>query len=314
MCTQGARADKRYYPHFWGKDLLDHWALQYYTSFHIARFYVVLCSVTQPYPTVTTLCDPVDCVAHQAPLSMGFSRQQYCNGLTFSTPGDLPNTGIKPGSLESPALAGRFFTSGPPGKLQISMLDSVKLSSNLEIRVSVQFSSVQSLSHVRLFATPWIAARQASLSEKAMAPHSSTLAWKIPWTGEPGGLLSWGGTELDITEQLHFHFSLSCIGEGNGNPLQCSYLENPKDRGAWWAAILGSHRVRHDWSDLAAAAAAAAAGVPVHHQLPEFTQTHIHRVSDAIQPSHPLLSPSPPTPNPQILPLKMSSCIILTIK
>ena len=42
------------------------------------------------------------------------------------------------------------------------------------------------------------------------------------------------------TERLHFHFSLSCIGEGNGNPLQCSYLENPRDRGAWWAAISGA--------------------------------------------------------------------------
>ena len=42
-----------------------------------------------------------------------------------------------------------------------------------------------------------------------------------------------------MTEQLHFHFSLSCIGEGNGNPLQCSCLENPRDRGAWWAALCG---------------------------------------------------------------------------
>ena len=42
-----------------------------------------------------------------------------------------------------------------------------------------------------------------------------------------------------MTEQLHFHFSLSCIGEGNGNPLQCSCLENPRDGGAWWAAVSG---------------------------------------------------------------------------
>ena len=42
-----------------------------------------------------------------------------------------------------------------------------------------------------------------------------------------------------MTERLHFHFSLSCIGEGNGNPLQCSYLENPRDEGAWWAAVYG---------------------------------------------------------------------------
>ena len=53
------------------------------------------------------------------------------------------------------------------------------------------------------------------------------------------GCSPWGHQELDTTEQLQFHFSLSCIGEGNGNPLQCSYLENPRDGGAWWAAVSG---------------------------------------------------------------------------
>ena len=122
-----------------------------------------------------------------------------------------------------------------------------------------QFSSVQSLSRVRLFATPWIAAQSRTwLSnfaftfhfhalEREMATHSSVFAWRIPGTGKPGGLLS-----------------------------------------------VGLHRVRHDWSDLAVAAA----GLPVHHQLLEFTQTLVYRVSDAIQPSHPLVSPSPPAPNP----------------
>ena len=76
-------------------------------------------------------------------------------------------------------------------------------------------------------------------TEKAMAPHSSTLAWKIPWTEGPGRLQSVGSLESDTTGQLHFHFSLSCIGEGNGNLLQCSCLENPRDRGAWWAAVYG---------------------------------------------------------------------------
>ena len=75
--------------------------------------------------------------------------------------------------------------------------------------------------------------------EKAMAPHSSTFAWKIPWTEEPGSLQSMGLLESDTTEQLHFHFSLSCTGEGNGNPLQCSCLENPRDGEAWWAAVYG---------------------------------------------------------------------------
>ena len=76
-----------------------------------------------------------------------------------------------------------------------------------------------------------------ALTEKAMAPHSSTLAWQIPWTEEPGKLQSM--LRIRQTEQLHFHFSLSCIGEGNGNPLQCSCLENPRDREAWWAAVYG---------------------------------------------------------------------------
>ena len=70
-----------------------------------------------------------------------------------------------------------------------------------------------------------------------MAPYSSTFAWRIPWMEEPGRLQSMRLLESDTTEWLHFHFSLSCIGEGNGNPLQCSCLENPRDREAWWAAI-----------------------------------------------------------------------------
>ena len=71
-----------------------------------------------------------------------------------------------------------------------------------------------------------------------MAPHSNTLARKIPWMEEPVRCGPWGHWELDTTEGLHFHFSLSCIGEGNGNPLQCSCLENPRN-GAWWAAVYG---------------------------------------------------------------------------
>ena len=53
------------------------------------------------------------------------------------------------------------------------------------------------------------------------------------------GCSPWGCEESDTTEQIHFHFSLSCIGEGNGNPLQSSCLENPRDGGAWWAAVSG---------------------------------------------------------------------------
>ena len=141
------------------------------------------------------------------------------------------------------------------------------------------------------------------------------------------GCSPWGRWESDTTERLHFHFSLPCTGEANGNPLQCSCLENPRDGGAWWAAVYGSHKVGHNWSDLAAAAASclvlehatccsvhfssvvrwcptlcdpmnhSTPGLPAHHQLPEFTQTHVHCVGDVFQPSHPLLSSSPPAFN-----------------
>ena len=72
-----------------------------------------------------------------------------------------------------------------------------------------------------------------------MAPRSSTFAWKISWPEEPGGLQSMGSLELGMTERLHFHFSLSCIGKGNDNPLQYSCLENPRSREALWAAVYG---------------------------------------------------------------------------
>ena len=68
-----------------------------------------------------------------------------------------------------------------------------------------------------------------------MAPHSSTLAWKIPWAEEPGGLQSMGSLRVGHDCAT----SLSCIGEGNGSLFQCSCLENPRDGGAWWAAICG---------------------------------------------------------------------------
>ena len=120
-------------------------------------------------------------VTYQAPLSMGFSRQEYWSGLPFPSPGDLPDPGTEP---VSPALQADALTSEPPGKPTINCKDNIR--------------SDQSLSRVRL-----------------------------------------------------------CDSVNRSTP-----------------------------------------GLPVHHQLPEFTQTHVHRVSDAIQPSHHLSSPSPLAPNP----------------
>ena len=72
-----------------------------------------------------------------------------------------------------------------------------------------------------------------------MAPHSSTLAWKISWMEEPGWLQSMGSLRVGHNWITSLSLFLSCIGEGNGNPLQCSCLENPRDGGVWWAAIYG---------------------------------------------------------------------------
>ena len=80
----------------------------------------------------------------------------------------------------------------------------------------------------------------------------STLSWRRQWQTTPVlsprkshgqrslvGCSPWDCYESDTTERLHFHYSLSCIGEGNGNPFQCSCRENPREGGAWWAAVCG---------------------------------------------------------------------------
>ena len=153
------------------------------------------------------------------------------------------------------------------------------------------------------------------------------LSWKRQWHPTPvllpgkshgrrslEGCSPWGRWGSDTTERLHFHHSLSCIGEGNGNPLQCSCLETPTDGGALWVAVYGVAQSQTRLKRLSSSSMLSliaqscptlcvpmnpsTPGLPVHHQLPEFTQTHVHRVNDAIQPFHPLSSPSPPAPNP----------------
>ena len=84
---------------------------------------------------------------------------------------------------------------------------------------------------------------------KAMAPHSSTLAWKIPWTKEPVRLQSMGSLRVGHD----WATSLSRIGEGNGNAFQCSCLENPRNGGAWWVTVHGviQSRTRLKWLSIA---------------------------------------------------------------
>ena len=77
----------------------------------------------------------------------------------------------------------------------------------------------------------------ADSEEKAMAPTPVLLPGKSHGRRSLAGCSPWGLEESETTERLHFHFSLSCIGKGNGNPLRCSCLKNPRDGGAWWAAV-----------------------------------------------------------------------------
>ena len=86
---------------------------------------------------------------------------------------------------------------------------------------------------------------------RAWQPTPVFLPGESPWTEDPGALQAMGllraRQDSDTTEQLHFHFSLSCIGKGNGSPFQCSCLKNPMDRGAWWATV---HGVAKSWTQL----------------------------------------------------------------
>ena len=79
------------------------------------------------------------------------------------------------------------------------------------------------------------------------------------------GCSPWGRKESDTTERLHFHFSLACIGEGNGNPLQCSWLEHPRDGGAWWAAIYGVAQSRTQLKQLSSSSSSSSS-----HELLKF--------------------------------------------
>ena len=96
-----------------------------------------------------------------------------------------------------------------------------------------------------------------------MAPHSSTLLpGKSHGWRSLVGCSPWGCEESDTTERLHFHFSLSCIGEGNGNPFQCSCLDNPRDGRAWRAAVYGVAQSRTRLKGLSGSRSSSSSSIP----------------------------------------------------
>ena len=137
----------------------------------------------QSYPT---LCDPMD-HSLPAPLSVGFSKQEYWRGLLCPSPEDLPDPGIEPMSLMHPALAGKFSTTSSTWEAR-SLNTLVKILSAL---FTVGFPggatgkepTCQCRDHKRRRFDP----SQEDPLEKEMETHSSILAWRIPWTEEPGG-------------------------------------------------------------------------------------------------------------------------------
>ena len=149
--------------------------------------------------------------ACQGPLSTGFSRQEYWSWLPFPSAGHLPDPRIEPESLVSPVLAGRFFTTEPPEKP---------------------------------FDTQY-----CILWEKTMAPHSSTVAQKIPWMEEPGMLQSMGSLRVGHDWATSLSLSTFIHWRRKWQPLQFSYLENPMDREAWWAAVHGVGRTESDTTE-----------------------------------------------------------------
>ena len=164
-------------------------------------------------------CDPMD-VAHQAPMSIAFSRQEHWSGLPCPPPGDLSHPRTEPSSLLCPALEGRFF---PPR-------------------------------------TTWEAGYKRRMSPFELGLWFTWYLFRKPDDDRP--LLK----TIQVFCGTHSSVQFSSVTQ------LCPTLCDPMNHST--------------------------PGLPVHHHLPEFTQTHVHRVRDAIQPSHPGSPPSPPAPNP----------------
>ena len=153
-------------------------------------------------------------VGHQAPLSMGFSRQEYWIGLPFPSPGDLPNPGIEPGSSASQADA---LPSEPPGKNSSSnVTDFLMRSRHRDTtmwRRRIGEMWLWARGRQRLLQTPESLGWEGPL-EKGMATHSSVLAWKIPWTEDPGGLQSMVSERVNHDWVTNPHYQKLGIDEG----------------------------------------------------------------------------------------------------
>ncbi|XDC51871.1 hypothetical protein R6Z07M_003053 [Ovis aries] len=121
---------------------------------------------------------------------------------------------------------------------QMLKMDLVK-AEEPEIKLPTSVGSSKKHKSSRKTSTSALLTMPKPLIEKEWQPTPVLLPGKSHGQRSLVGCSPWGRLESDTTERLHFHFSLSCIGKGNGNPLQCSCLETPRDGGACWAAVYG---------------------------------------------------------------------------
>ena len=136
------------------------------------------------------------------------------------------------------------------------------------------------MQEMRVLSLAW-----GDLSERDLATHSTILAWEIPWAEE-----TWVqslGRKDPLEKEMATH-----------STILAWEIPRTKDSGGLQSSSVHLSSVTQSYLTLCDSMNCSMPGLPIHHHLPEFSQTHVHRVRDAIQPSHPLSSPSPPAPNP----------------
>ena len=167
---------------------------------------------------------------------MGFPRQEYWSGLPFPSPGDLPNPGIEP--------------------LSLALQEDSLLLSHQRRPCFIIYNGKNGKNYFKMWCCPlgfcecpWLVLAKQNPQRRQWHPTPVLLPGKSHGWRSLEGCSPWGLWGSDTTERLHFHFSLLCIGEGNGNPLQCSCLETPRDGETWWAAVYGvaQSRTRLKW-------------------------------------------------------------------
>ena len=185
-------------------------------------YYTCLLPSCVPAQLCPTLWDPLDCSPAGSSVH-GIFQARILEWVTISSSRGSSQPRIESTSLMPFALTGGYFTTG------------------------ATWEACNCLFCDWLILFSWVAS--LFIHDVAKHPTPVLLPGKSHGWRSLVGCSPWGRWESDTTERLHFHFSLSCIGGGNGNPLQCSCLENPRDRGAWWAAVYGvaQSRTRLKW-------------------------------------------------------------------